>query len=170
MACGAYVLIAPRPGALPEESFRHEVGESVGVILAWIFGVIYGRTLLKIILRQGPLLERLLPEGISDKPVRLAGNSLLRFLDRSHPYVGVIAVLLVFGHALLMGLTQANLLLQAIVALALWQFFFGLFLLRRYQTVFMKNLKRYGYLAHSQLYTGISIGVFALFGHLLVGD
>ena len=167
--CGGYVLFAPWQRPLPDHTWRHEGGELLGSTVVWLFVVLYGRTGLKILLRQGPLLDRLLPEGTwgSASP-RVKG--VLPFLNKTHPYVGVAAVLLVFGHALMEGLAQANLLMWIVLLLVLWQFGFGLFLLSRYQLVFVQKLKRYSYMAHSQLYTGIALGLCALFGHLLFTD
>lgn len=167
--CGGYVLFAPSPPHLPQHTWRHELGEVVGSGVAWLLALIYGRTLLKIFLRQGPLLDRVLPLPLGNQVVE-KGRGLLPFLNKTHPYVGVGSVLLIAGHALLEGLHQANLLLLLVLLLVGWQFGFGLFILSRYQAVFINKVKRYGYLAHSQLYTGVAIGLCALFGHLLVQD
>ncbi|MFW8602198.1 hypothetical protein ACOHYD_12060 [Desulfobacterota bacterium M19] len=134
----------------------------------WLFTIIYGRTLLKLILRQGTIFDRLLPEGVWNTTAVPWARKLLRFLNKTHPYVGAAVIILIFGHAWLEGLNQANLLMKIIMALVIWQFAFGLFLLNRYQDVFVKKIKRYSYMAHSQLYTGIAIGICAAFGHLLV--
>ncbi len=167
--CGVYVLFAPWQRPLPDSSWRHGGGELLGSGVVWLFVVIYGRTALKILLRQGPLLDRLLPEGTWDNASPKA-KGLLSFMNRTHPYVGAAAVLLVFGHALLEGLNQANLLMRVVLLVAVWQFGFGLFLLNRYQVVFVQKMKRYSHMAHSQLYTGIALGICAMFGHLLVKD
>lgn len=167
--CGGYVLVAPSQPPLPHTSWRHELGEAVGSVVLWLFAVIYGRTLLKIGLRQGPLLERLLPLPMGPQAVE-KGKWLLPWLNKTHPYVGAATVLLIASHALLEGLNQANLLLQVILFLAAWQFAFGLFVISHYQAFFITKIKRYSYLAHSQLYTGVAIGLCALFGHLLVQD
>lgn len=167
--CSGYVLMAPWQTPLPHNSWRHGGGELLGTSALWLFGIIYGRTLLKLLLRQGPLLERLLPEG-SWENVSPWTKQLLGLLDKTHPYVGVSTVLLVFGHTVIEGINQANLLMQVVLALTVWQFGFGLFLFSRYQAVFVKKMKRYGYMAHAQLYTGVALGVCALFGHFLVKD
>ncbi len=167
--CGGYVLVAPMGNPLPHDSWRHEIGEAVGSLVLWLFAIIYGRTLLKLLLRQGPLLERLLPLPMGKQAVE-QGKWLLPWLNKSHPYVGAATVLLIAGHALLEGLNQANLLMELILILITWQFACGLFVISHYQAIFIKQLKRYSYLAHSQLYTGVAIGLCALFGHLLVQD
>lgn len=166
---GIYVLFAPHQGPIPHSSWRHGVGEVAGGSLSWLFVIIYGRTLIKLLVKNGPLMERLLPE-----PTVIETTSLLKklsqFLNNTHPYVGTMATILVFGHALIEGLSRANLLLEAVFILSLWQFAFGIFLLCHYNAVFVKKMKRYGYMAHSQLYTGIALGIFVLFGHLTFGD
>ena len=169
LLCGIYVLNAPPQTPLPHNTWRHEVGELLGSAAVWLFVVIYGRTALKILLRQGALLDRLLPEGAWDNSSPRA-KKLLSFLNTTHPFVGVATVLLILCHALLGGLNQANLLMQVVLGLIIWQFGFGLFLLVRYQQVFVQKIKRYSYLVHSQLYTGIALGLFAMFGHLLIKD
>jgi hypothetical protein len=61
---------------------------------------------------------------------------------------------------------QTNPLLYTVLALLAWQGLFGAFLkLRRTPTA----LKRKSYPAHAQLYTGMTILIFAVFGHLLYG-
>jgi hypothetical protein len=167
--CGLYVLIAPPQAPLPHGSWREEGGELLGSAVVWLFVAIYGRTALKMLLRQGPVLERLLPEGTWGKASPQA-KWLLSTLNKTHPFVGAATVLLVLGHALIEGVNQVNLLMLVVLVLALWQFGFGLFLLSHYQAVFVKKLKRYGYMIHAQLYTGIALGLCALFGHLLVTD
>ncbi len=165
---GGYVIFAPVQAPISLKSWRSDIGELAGGILSWLFVIIYGRTLLKLLVKNGSLMERILPD-----PTLIDSKSLLKkaiyFLNKTHPYIGASAVVMVFLHALLEGLNQANFLMDAIIVLALWQFCFGVFLLSRYQAVFIRKMKRYGYMAHSQLYTGIAIGVFALFGHILVG-
>jgi hypothetical protein len=54
--------------------------------------------------------------------------------------------------------------LEMLLFLLVWQGMFGLFLVIRFPVA---SLKRYGYLVHAQLFSGIMIGVFAGFGHLL---
>lgn len=167
LLAGGYVLFAAPASHQDLPHWRKELGEFAGGTLGWAFAIIYGRTMLKIILRKGPLLQRVLPES-SRGEITSYGKKLLSFLNTTHPYLGIISVVLLFSHAYLVGLDQANALLKTIFILALWQFCFGLFLLSRYQIVFLNKAKRYGYMAHSQLYTGIAIGILALFGHLLV--
>lgn len=167
--CGVYVLLAPWQQPLPEHSWRHEGGELLGSVAVWLFVLLYGRTALKVLLRQGPWLDRLLPEGAWGNAVPWT-KALLSFLNKTHPYVGASTVLLICGHALIEGMNQANLLMLVVLFLVTWQFGFGLFLLSHYQAVFVNKMKRYSYMAHSQLYTGAALGICAMFGHLLITD
>jgi len=52
-----------------------------------------------------------------------------------------------------------------VLALVIWQAIFGLFLTWRYTPV---ELKKFSYLVHAQFITGIALGVFTFFGHLLI--
>jgi len=167
--CIVYLIIAPQQIPHSHHSWRHEFGGALGSGVLWLFAFIYGRTLLKLLLRQGPVMERLLPEGTWKDAALPWARKALRFLNQTHPFLGAAVVILIMGHAWLEGPNQVNLLMKVIIILALWQFAFGLFLLNRYQVIFVKKMKKYGYMAHSQLYTGVAIGICAIFGHLLVG-
>ncbi len=167
--CGGYVLLAPGQTAVPHESWRHELGEVLGSVAVWLLVILYGRTLLKIFLRQPALLERLLPHNVRARVAAL-GQRLMPGLNTTHPAAGAIAVLLIGGHAFLEGVQQANLLLLGTLLLLVWQLTFGLFLLSRHHAISGGRIKKFSYLAHAQLYTGIAIGICALFGHLLLQD
>jgi len=162
-----YVLITPKTAGQPDGSWRHEIGEFAGAILGWLLAIIYGRTLLKLIVKKGPIMARFLPDPNIERSKSFF-KKVIVFLNKTHPYVGAGAIVMIFAHAFLEGIGQANMLMQSILLIGIWQFGFGIFLLRRYQMVFLKKMKPYGYMAHSQLYTGAALGIFALFGHLLV--
>lgn len=53
----------------------------------------------------------------------------------------------------------------ALLGLVIWQGVFGLFLTLRYS---LAELKKFSYLVHAQFVTGIAIGIFAWFGHMLI--
>jgi len=126
--------------------------------------IIYGRSVLKLIINDRNFLQRIIPYGYFDFSLSIS-RKLLSFLNRSHKHVGATAIVLMAGHALLMGAVRWNPFLILVLLLLAWQGFFGLFLVIR---VPINPLKRYGYLAHAQLFTGVMVGVFAIFGHLLV--
>ena len=70
-------------------------------------------------------------------------------------------------HIGLMGIPMDILFFPAVLALVVWQGLFGMFLTWRYSP---RELKKFAYLVHAQLFTGIMIGLFAWFGHLLIDD
>jgi hypothetical protein len=92
---------------------------------------------------------------------------LLVFLNRTHVYVGIATVAVILLHITLMGVPMRILFFPAVLALVVWQGLFGLFLTWRYTP---KELKKFSYLVHAQFVTGIMIGIFAWFGHMLIDD
>ncbi|MGB5606291.1 MAG: hypothetical protein WBN51_07195, partial [Gammaproteobacteria bacterium] len=94
-------------------------------------------------------------------------RQLLGFLDRTHVYVGIATVAVILLHIALMGMPMEILFFPAVLALVIWQGLFGLFLTWRYSPI---ELKKFSYLVHAQFLTGIMIGMFAFFGHLLIDN
>jgi hypothetical protein len=82
-------------------------------------------------------------------------------------YFGISTVVVILLHVALMGIPMHILFFPAVLGLVIWQGLFGLFISWRYSP---KELKKFSYLVHAQLFTGILIGVFAYFGHLLIDD
>jgi hypothetical protein len=144
------------------ESFLKELGEGLGSLGLYALAIIYGRSLLKLILNEGTLLQRFIPV-YQDLSISMS-KRLLTLLNRYHKHVGAAAVGLLLGHALLMGTAKLNPFLILLLVLIVWQGLFGLFLVIRFPAV---SLKRYGYVVHAQLFSGVMIGIFAAFGHLL---
>ena len=161
----AYVL-AVHPPSPERETFLTEVGEGVGEFALWTFVIIYVRTLVKLLLGKGPLARRLLPNyTVPESPSYV--QRLVLYLDRSHVYFGVAGVALVLLHISLIGLHAEILFFPAVLGLVLWQALFGMFLSWKFSP---RELRKVSYVVHAQLITGVSIGLFAYFGHLLVGD
>jgi hypothetical protein len=159
----AYTVFPPVP---ERETYLSEIGEGFGEVGLWALLFIYARTLLKLLLGKGALARRLLPDyspPVAASPLRL----LLGFLDRTHVYVGIATVAVILLHIVLMGLPMQILFFPLVLALVVWQGLFGLFLTWRYSP---KELKKFAYLVHAQFLTGIMIGIFAWFGHLLIDD
>ena len=153
--------------SIPErETFLSELGEGFGEVGMWALLFIYARTLLKILLGKGALSRRLLPDYNAPIEITLF-NRLLNILNRTHVYVGIATVAVILLHIAMMGLPLHILFFPAVLALVIWQAVFGLFLSWRYSP---KELKKFSYLVHAQFATGIMIGVFAYFGHLLIDD
>jgi hypothetical protein len=157
----AYTVYPPTP---ERETFLSEIGEGFGEIGLWALLFIYARTLLKLALGKGAFAKRLLPD-YSPPAAASVLIHLLGFLDRTHIYVGIAAVAVILLHIGLMGIPMQILFFPAVLALVVWQGLFGLFLTWRYSP---KELKKLSYLVHAQFLTGIMIGIFALFGHLLI--
>jgi hypothetical protein len=148
------------------ETFLSEIGEGFGEIGLWLLLFIYARTLIKLLLDKGAISKRMLPEyspPIDPKQF----NKLIHYLDRTHIYFGICAVAIILLHIALMGIPMNILFFPAVLFLVIWQGLFGMFISWRYSP---KELKKFSYLVHAQLFTGIMIGVFAYFGHLLIDD
>ena len=166
----AYFIYAYSVHPIPEEreTFLTEIGEGFGKAGLALLVFIYFRTLLKLVLGQGKLAQRLLPDYIA--PLESSQlNRLLIWLNRTHIYFGIAAVAVILLHIGMMGFSRYShiLFFPALLALVLWQGFFGLFLTLRYSPV---EFKKFSYLVHAQFVTGIAIGVFAFFGHVLIDD
>ena len=86
-------------------------------------------------------------------------------LDRTHIYVGIATVAIIPLHIALMDVPMKILSLPAVLILVVWQGLFGMFLSWRYSPA---ELKKFAYLVHAQFATGIMIGIFAYFGHILI--
>ena len=146
------------------ETFLSEVGEGFGEIGLWLLLFIYARTLLKLLMGKGELAKRLLPD-YSPPGAASIFQQLICFLNRTHIYVGIATVAVVLLHIAMMGVPLEILFFQAVLVLVIWQGLFGLFLTWRYTP---KELKKFSYLVHAQFVTGIMMGIFAYFGHLLI--
>ena len=153
--------------AIPErETFLSEIGEEFGNIGLFGLLLIYGRSILKIALGKGRIASRLLPDYSPKIKVPLL-SSILSLLNWSHVYVGIATVAVILLHISLMGVPMRILFFPAVLILVIWQALFGLFLSWRYSPV---ELKKFSLLVHAQFVTGIMIGMFAWFGHLLIDD
>lgn len=166
----AYFIYAYSVHPIPEEreTFLTGMGEGFGKIGLALLAFIYFRTLLKLLLGQGKLAQRLLPDYTSPIDSTLF-NRLLTWLNRTHIYFGIAAVAVILLHISMMGFSRYShiLFFPALLALVVWQGIFGLFLTLRYSPV---ELKKFSHLVHAQFVTGIAIGVFAFFGHILIDD
>lgn len=164
----AYFLYAYTvyPATPENETILGEIGEGFGEAGLWGLLIIYGRTLLKVLLGKGTIAKRLLPDYSPDLSIPLF-QDILGWLDKTHVYVGIATVAVILLHISMMGIPMHILFFPVVLALVIWQGMFGLFLSWRYSP---KELKKLVYLVHAQLFTGIMIGIFAWFGHLLIDD
>lgn len=162
-----FLAIYPnRPEDPEHETFLREIGEAFGTLGVWALVIIYGRTLVKLVVGQGGLAQRLVPDEY-DVSALPPFKHLLNLLNRTHVYVGIAAIAVILLHIAMVGLHAEILFFPAVLALVLWQGMFGFFLTWRYSP---QDLKKASYVVHAQFFTGIMIGIFSLFGHLLLDD
>jgi hypothetical protein len=81
--------------------------------------------------------------------------------------VGIAAIAVIVLHIAMVGLHPDILFFPVVLVLVLWQGLFGFFLTWRFSP---QDLKNVSYLVHAQFLTGIMIGIFSVFGHLLLDD
>ena len=167
ISLGYFLAIYPnRPEDPEHETFLREMGEVFGTLGLWALLIIYGRTLVKLVFGQGGLAQRLVPEEY-DVSALPPVKALLNVLNRTHIYVGVAAIAVILLHIAMVGLHADILFFPAVLALVLWQGVFGFFLTWRFSP---QELKKASYVVHAQFLTGIMIGIFSVFGHLLLDD
>ena len=159
----AYMMYPPTP---ERETFLSEIGEGFGEIGLWALLFIYARSILKLVMGKGAFAKRILPD-YSPPAAASIFQQLLGFLNRTHVYVGIATVAIILLHIALMGVPMKILFFPAVLVLVVWQGLFGMFLTWRYSP---KELKKLAYLVHAQFLTGIMIGIFSYFGHLLIDD
>ena len=148
------------------ETFLSEIGEGLGEIALWLLLFIYGRTVLKLVIGNGGLARRILPDYSSPIDASIF-KQLLGFLNRTHVYFGIATVAIILLHIALLGLPLDILFFPVVLALVIWQGLFGLFMSWKYSP---KQLRKFSYLVHAQFVTGIMIGIFAFFGHILIDN
>ncbi|HNP27702.1 MAG TPA: hypothetical protein PKK23_01570 [Nitrospirales bacterium] len=164
---GYFLAIYPnRPGDTEHETFLREIGEVFGTLGIWALVIIYGRTLVKLVFGQGGLAQRLVPDQYDVSAIP-PFKTLLDCLNRTHVFVGVVAIAVILLHIAMVGLHPEILFFPAVLVLVLWQGVFGFFLTWRFSP---QDLKKVSYLVHAQFLTGIMIGIFSVFGHLLLDD
>lgn len=162
-----FLSIYPNRAENPEhDTFLHEIGEVFGTFGVWALVIIYGRTLVKLACGEGGLAQRLVPDEYA-VPALSPFKALLNLLNRTHVFVGVAAIAVILLHIAMVGLHAEILFFPAVLALVLWQGVFGFFLTWRYSP---QDMKKVAYVVHAQLLSGIMIGIFSLFGHLLLDD
>lgn len=166
IASVAYFLYAwfSNPATVERETFLSEIGEGVGTLSMWALGFIYLRTVLKLVMGRGAMSKRLLPEYTPPPQASLLKKFIVT-LDRTHVHVGIASVAIILLHIALMGAPMTNLFFWAVLALVIWQAVFGMFL--RWRTA-PRDIKKLSYSVHAQLVTGVMLGIFAFFGHLLI--
>jgi len=165
ISVGYFIYVSSVHPPSPErEIFLSEIGEGFGEVGLWLLVFIYTRTVLKLILGTGGIAKRILPDY--EPPINASSfKKLLSYLNKTHIYFGIAAVAIILLHIVLVGMRWEILFFPAVLALVVWQGLFGSFLSWKYSP---KELKKFSYLVHAQFFTGITIGIFAYLGHILI--
>jgi hypothetical protein len=159
-------VINVHPPSPERETFLSEIGEGFGEIALWVFGFIYLRTVVKLLLGKGPIARRLVPD-YSGPTVPTFAQRAIAYLDRSHIYLALVGLAVVFIHIALLGLHAHIWFFPMVLALLFWQALFGMFVSWKLSP---RELRKFAYAVHAQLVTGVAIGLFAYFGHLVIDD
>ena len=167
ISIGYFIYISVNYPPIPEhETFLSELGEGIGEIGLWLLVFIYLRTAIKLGLGKGALSKRILPDYSPSIDASIF-QKFIRYLDRTHIYFGIAAVAIILLHIALMGIPMHILFFPAVLLLVVWQGAFGLFISWRYTP---KEIKKFSYLVHAQLFTGILMGIFAYLGHVYIDN
>ncbi len=150
---------------IPEnETFLSELGEWFGEIALWLIIFIYTRTILRLFLGKGALSRRLIPNHTPDIEFTFI-NKTLSWLDSTHIYFGISAVAIILIHIALLGIPMEILFFPAVLFLVVWQGVFGAFISWKRTSI---SITKFSYMVHAQLFTGITLGIFAYLGHLAI--
>jgi hypothetical protein len=144
------------------------LGKMFGTAGFLALALVYARSFLKIIIREDAFWKRLLPIGEQETLVtKKFSVKLLILLNKTHAYLGVIAIIFIAMHCYLTGSYRDNFLLQAVLALMFVEGVTGLVMQLKYSPF---ELKQKSYLIHRQFIMGMMILIFAMFGHLILSD
>jgi len=165
---GSYTIYIQINGGyqyVENHSYLSELGEALGGLGYFLLILVYGRTLLKIIVRKGTLWQRLEPYNIDYSLLKNLFQKLLYILNKTHAYIGTLAIITIFLHCYFTASFLDNLLLRLVLIVLAWQGIFGAFLQFKFTP---GSLKRKSYLLHAQFISGVLILILAAFGHLLL--
>ncbi|MDD4997244.1 MAG: hypothetical protein PHI99_03785 [Syntrophales bacterium] len=141
------------------------LGEGLGPVGLFLLVFVYARTAFKLLVRKESFWARLAPFNIDYGKIKTASGKILFYLNKSHPYLGVASIAVVYSHCYLISRFYNLLPLRIVLALLAWQGVWGLVLKTRTAPPF---LKKRGHLFHSQWITGLLILIFAGLGHYLL--
>lgn len=161
----AYVYSVGGPSEIPRKSFLNQFGKSLGVFGFFALALVYSRTVLKLIISKGNLQKRLEPFNVDYFQIKTFLGRILFWLNKTHGYLGVLAISFIFLHCFFTNSLMDNVLLIAILFLMLFEGITGIILEIQ---IFSSNIKRRSYLLHSQFFVGILILFLAIFGHALL--
>jgi hypothetical protein len=149
------------------DGFGREFGNMLGTLGFVALAIVYGRSILKIIIGTESFWKRLEPLNLEAFDLKKYSVKLLVLLNKTHAYFGVLAVVLIFLHCFLTGSYRDNLLLQIVLALMALEGISGMVLKIKYTPA---QLRQKSYLIHRQFAVGAIIIILAAFGHLILGD
>lgn len=141
-------------------------GNTLGVIGFFALTLAYARSVLKIIVRTDTFWKRLEPLHPEQFEVKKISTKILIFLNKTHSYLGVLAIALIFMHCYLTGSYLDNLLLQIVLVLLAVEGISGFVLKLKYTTT---ELRQKSFLIHHQFLIGIMLVILAILGHLILG-
>lgn len=146
-------------------SWLGQLGKNLGTLGFLALALVYGRTILKLIVREDSFWKRLEPFHMDYSQVKTLLGKILFYLNKTHAYLGVVSISLIFAHCYFTPGYLDNILLFLILILMAMQGISGLLLEVRYP---LPEIKRESYLFHSQIVVGALIFFLAILGHLLV--
>ena len=159
-----YVYQIGGPSNIAKNSLLNEFGKFMGVVGFFSLVVVYGRSVLKIMIARDYFWKKLSASGIDSLKVKNLFGKLLVFLTRTHAYFGTLAISTIFLHCYFTYSLRDNVLLISILFLMLFEGITGIIL----QFWNSPKIKIKSYLMHSQLFVGFLILFLALFGHALL--
>ncbi|MFA5993323.1 MAG: hypothetical protein WC823_00015 [Parcubacteria group bacterium] len=142
------------------------IGKTLGSVGFFALALVYARSVLKIIVRTDAFWKRLVPFDADNFNAKKISTKILIFLNKTHTYLGVLAITLIFLHCYLTGSYLDNLLLQIVLVLLAVEGISGFILKLKYTPA---ELKQKSYLIHHQFLIGIMLVVLTIFGHLILG-
>lgn len=141
----------------------NEFGKSLGSFGFFTMWFVYSRSVMKLIVQKGSIVQRLNPVG--ERPAFASDLwDVLNILNKAHPYLGLSSIALIYLHGYLVLPFLNNLPLLLVLALLAWQGFFGILLKLKFTPAFLKSRS---YLIHTQFYTAAMILILAVLGHTL---
>ncbi|MDD5396533.1 MAG: hypothetical protein PHW24_00545 [Candidatus Moranbacteria bacterium] len=161
----AYVNLHGGLEYLKNRTIIGEVGNIFGKLGFFALAFVYARSVLKIVFHEESFWKRLEPLNIENFDLRKFSTKLLIFMNKTHAYFGVMAIVFIFMHCYLTGSYRDNLLLQIVLALMVIEGISGFFLKFKYSP---NELRQKSHLVHRQFVIGIMLLIFAAFGHLIL--
>jgi hypothetical protein len=140
-------------------------GNLLGIIGVFALALVYARSVLKIIVHTDTFWKKLEPMNLENIDLKNVSTKILILLNKTHTYLGVVAVALIFLHCYLTGSYLDNLLLQIVLVLLAVEAISGFVLKLKYASA---ELKQKNYLIHRQFVIGVILIILTIFGHLIL--